>query len=170
MFINYYSHIESEIVTHVLKNVAVVLAYAVKTCRGVEVLLYLFLTSALYGGEWSASRSGRLLLSEKSPEIHCVGGWMSLTAGLDVLDTRKISFPLPAPSLLTVPTELSLLFSKEWKPKKPLILEGIKNVIYILFKISQLWLLFQRLYNCIFIVAPCIMEVWNKLSFTTSFL
>jgi hypothetical protein len=34
--------------------------HAMKTYWGVEVYLYALLTSALYGGEWSASRPGRL--------------------------------------------------------------------------------------------------------------
>ena len=37
----------------------------------------------------------------------------------------------PAPILVTVPTELSLLFSKECKARKPRILEGIKNATNI---------------------------------------
>jgi len=32
------------------------------------------LTSALDGGEWSASRPGRFTFKEKDPDTHCIGG------------------------------------------------------------------------------------------------
>jgi hypothetical protein len=47
---------------------------------------YSFLTSALDGGEWSASRPGRAL----PPGTHCTGGWVSPRAGLDREARRKI--------------------------------------------------------------------------------
>jgi hypothetical protein len=34
-----------------------------------------FLTSALVGGEWSASRFGRLTTGERTP-VPSIGGWM----------------------------------------------------------------------------------------------
>jgi hypothetical protein len=40
----------------------------------VEVYLNSFLTSALKGGVWSASRPGRLYPRER-PGTHCTGGW-----------------------------------------------------------------------------------------------
>jgi hypothetical protein len=46
-----------------------------------------FLTSALDGGEWSASHLGCF-----SPGTHCVGGWMGPRAGPDVAEKRKISW------------------------------------------------------------------------------
>jgi hypothetical protein len=42
-----------------------------------------FLISALDGGEWSASRPGRALLSLKDPSTHWIGGLVGLRAGLD---------------------------------------------------------------------------------------
>jgi hypothetical protein len=38
-----------------------------KTYEGVETQLYAFLTSALDGGEWSASRPGGFTPGEKAP-------------------------------------------------------------------------------------------------------
>jgi hypothetical protein len=52
---------------------------------------YSFLTSALYGGEWSASTPGPRF----SPGTHCTGGWVVLRAGLDTEARVKILLPLP---------------------------------------------------------------------------
>jgi hypothetical protein len=41
---------------------------------GVEVQRHAFLTSALGGGEWSASRLGRFTPREGTPGTHWVGG------------------------------------------------------------------------------------------------
>jgi hypothetical protein len=54
---------------------------------------YSVLTSALDGGEWSASRLGRALLRERIPCIHCARGWVGLRAGLDTEVTVKILCP-----------------------------------------------------------------------------
>jgi hypothetical protein len=56
---------------------------------------YQFSTSALDGGEWSASRPGRALAPGEDPRTHCTGGWMGPRAGLDTEATRKILSPLP---------------------------------------------------------------------------
>jgi hypothetical protein len=45
-----------------------------------------FLTSALYGGERSASRPGRLISGERVPGTHSIGGWVGPRAGLDAMD------------------------------------------------------------------------------------
>jgi hypothetical protein len=36
----------------------------------------LFLTSALDGGEWSSSRSGRFTSGERAPGTHSIEGWL----------------------------------------------------------------------------------------------
>jgi len=41
--------------------------HTTKTYRGVEVQLHVFLTLALDGGEWSASRPGHFTLGERTP-------------------------------------------------------------------------------------------------------
>jgi hypothetical protein len=48
---------------------------------GVKVYIYVFLTSALAAGEWSASRSG----------CFCIGPWVRRRAGLD--DVEKRTWP-----------------------------------------------------------------------------
>jgi hypothetical protein len=49
------------------------------------------LTSALDGGEWSASRPGRFLSPGKDPlpSTHWLGGWVGSRAGLDAVVWRK---------------------------------------------------------------------------------
>jgi hypothetical protein len=46
------------------------------------------LTSALDGGEWSASRPGRFIPREKAPGTHWVGGWVGPKAILDLVLKR----------------------------------------------------------------------------------
>jgi hypothetical protein len=60
-----------------------------KAYVGVNVLIHIFLTSALVGGEWSTSRPGRF-----TSGTHWIGGWVDLSAGLDDLEKRKF-FTLP---------------------------------------------------------------------------
>jgi hypothetical protein len=56
-----------------------------KEYGGVDVYIHIFLTSALAGGEWSASRLGRFTPGERSPGTHWIGGWVDPRAGLDDL-------------------------------------------------------------------------------------
>jgi hypothetical protein len=44
-----------------------------------------FLTSALDGGEWSASRPGSFTTGERSPDTHWIGGWVDPRDGLDAV-------------------------------------------------------------------------------------
>jgi hypothetical protein len=48
------------------------------------------LTSALGGGEWSASRLGRFTPREKAPGTHWIGGWVGPRAVLGAVVKRKI--------------------------------------------------------------------------------
>jgi hypothetical protein len=51
-----------------------------------------FLTSALVGGEWSASRPGRFASGERAPATHCIQGWVDLRRGEEkILDLCRIS-------------------------------------------------------------------------------
>jgi hypothetical protein len=52
------------------------------------------LTSALDGGEWSASRPGRFTHKERTPGTHWIGGWVGSRAVLDAVVKRKIPSPL----------------------------------------------------------------------------
>jgi hypothetical protein len=61
-----------------------------ETYGGVEVQIHLFLTSALFGGEWSASRPGCFAPGERIPDTHWIGRWVGPRAGLDDVEGRKI--------------------------------------------------------------------------------
>jgi hypothetical protein len=50
-------------------------------------------TSALDGGEWSASRPERFTPRERAPDIHWIGGWVGPRAVLDAVVKRKIPRP-----------------------------------------------------------------------------
>jgi hypothetical protein len=51
-------------------------------------------TSALDGGEWSASRRGRFIAKERaSPGTHWIGGFVGPGTGLDAVVERKIPSP-----------------------------------------------------------------------------
>jgi hypothetical protein len=61
---------------------------------GGAVYIYVFLTSALAGGEWLALHSGRITARERDPINHWIGDWVGPRTGLDDVEKRK---------LLTVP-------------------------------------------------------------------
>jgi hypothetical protein len=60
-----------------------------KAYWGVDVEIHIFLTSALVGVEWSASRLGRFIPGKRDPGIHWVGGWVDPRASLDDAEKRK---------------------------------------------------------------------------------
>jgi hypothetical protein len=49
----------------------------------------LSLTSALVGGEWSASHPGPLTAGEKAPSTDWIEDWVNSRAGLDGVEKRK---------------------------------------------------------------------------------
>jgi hypothetical protein len=61
---------------------------------GVDVLIHIFLTSALAGGEWSALRPDRFI-----PGTHWIGGWVDPRTDLDdvqkILDSTWTRTPAP---------------------------------------------------------------------------
>jgi hypothetical protein len=65
-----------------------------KTYGGVDVYINIFLTSALVGGELSASRPGRFTPQERGPGTHCRRGWLDPRAGLDDMENYKLLTPL----------------------------------------------------------------------------
>jgi hypothetical protein len=75
-----------------------------KTYGGVGVQIHVFLTAALVGGEWSASRLGRLTPGEGARGSHWVGGWVDPRNILD--DVEKIRL-LTLPGLELRPLLLS---------------------------------------------------------------
>jgi hypothetical protein len=62
-----------------------------KGCGGVDVQIYIFLTSTLFGGEWPASRSGRFTPGERAPGTYWTVGWVSLRAGLDDMQRKFLT-------------------------------------------------------------------------------
>jgi hypothetical protein len=60
-----------------------------KTYAAVVVEIYVFVTSALVGVEWSASRTGRFTPGEKAPGTQWTGGWVGPRAGLGLAKKRK---------------------------------------------------------------------------------
>jgi hypothetical protein len=59
-----------------------------KSYEGMDLLIHVFLTAALVGGAWSASRPGRFIPGEKAACTHWIGGWLDPRAGLDDLEKR----------------------------------------------------------------------------------
>jgi hypothetical protein len=55
-------------------------------------------TSALGGGEWSASRPGRFTPTERAPGTHWIGARMGPRAVLDAVVKRKIPSPRREPN------------------------------------------------------------------------
>jgi hypothetical protein len=70
-----------------------------------ETQLHAFLTSALDGGEWSATQPVRFTPGERAPPgTHWTGGWVGPRAGLDTVEERKPG--RSAHVSVTTPTEL----------------------------------------------------------------
>jgi len=63
-----------------------------ETYGEVEVYLHVFLTLALDGEEWSASRPGRFIPRGKNVGTHWIGCWVDPREGLDTAVT-KVSYP-----------------------------------------------------------------------------
>jgi hypothetical protein len=95
-----------------------------KTYGGANVYVHIFLTSAMVGGEWSASRPGRFTPGERAPGIYWIGDWMGPRFGLDNVEKRK---------LLSLP-ELEL--RRLGRPAQSLYRLPIPAKIYILKTIS----------------------------------
>jgi hypothetical protein len=77
---------------------------------------HVFLTSALVGGEGSASLPGRFIPGEKVPDTHWIGDLVDPRTGLDdvekILDSTGTRTPTPQSFSLwpvAIPTELSRL-------------------------------------------------------------
>jgi len=55
-----------------------------------EVYLHAFLTSALDGGDWSASLPGRFTCGRSALVTRWIGGWVGPKAGLDTVVKGKV--------------------------------------------------------------------------------
>jgi hypothetical protein len=60
-----------------------------KTYGEVDVKIHVFLSSALAGGEWPASRSYRFIPGERALCTHWIGGWVDPRADLDDMEKWK---------------------------------------------------------------------------------
>jgi hypothetical protein len=60
-----------------------------KTYGVVHVWIYMSLTLALVGDEWSDSRPGRFTTGEKAPSNHWIGGWVGPRTGLDDVEKKN---------------------------------------------------------------------------------
>jgi hypothetical protein len=61
-----------------------------KAYGGMNALIHIFLTSALAGGEWSASRSCHFTPVERAPPgTHWIEGWVDPRAVLDDMEKSK---------------------------------------------------------------------------------
>jgi hypothetical protein len=58
-----------------------------------DVVIHVFLTSELVGGEWSASHTCHFTPGRRAPGIHWIGGWLDPRDGLE--DTEKLKFLTP---------------------------------------------------------------------------
>jgi hypothetical protein len=56
---------------------------------GVDAYTHVFLTSALVGGKWWASRPGHFTPGEKAPGTDWTEGWVSPRSGKDDMEERK---------------------------------------------------------------------------------
>jgi hypothetical protein len=54
----------------------------------VDTYIHVFLTLALVGGEWSASRPGPFTPRERAPSTHWIGGWVGPRISID--DVEKL--------------------------------------------------------------------------------
>jgi hypothetical protein len=61
-----------------------------KTYGGVDIWIHVFLTSALVGGQWSASRLSRFTPGERASYIRWTGGCVDPRTGLNDVETRKL--------------------------------------------------------------------------------
>jgi hypothetical protein len=71
-----------------------------KTYGVAYLQIHVFLTSAIVGGEWSASRLGRFTPEEIDPGTHSIGSWMSPRAEKNDVEkgkflTLSVLEPLP---------------------------------------------------------------------------
>jgi hypothetical protein len=54
-----------------------------KAHGGVDVQKYIFMTSAVVGGEWSASCPCRFTLEERAPDTHWIRSWVGPRAHVE---------------------------------------------------------------------------------------
>jgi hypothetical protein len=83
------------------------------------------MTSALLGGEWSASRPGLFIPGERGPGTHCMGGWMDSRAVLDDMEKR------------TFLTQLGLKLQPLHRPSRSQSFSPVGAYKFMLISVSQ---------------------------------
>jgi hypothetical protein len=78
--------------------------------------MHVFLTSALAGGEWSASRPGRFNPGERAPSTHWIGGWVGPSADMEDVEKRKF---LTLPGLDLRPLPRPARIQSLYRPRYP---------------------------------------------------
>jgi hypothetical protein len=73
-----------------------------KAYGGVVVYIHVSLTSALVGGEQSASIPGRFTLGERASGTNWIGGWVGLRAGENSCPHRNSNSNLLVVQLVTI--------------------------------------------------------------------
>jgi hypothetical protein len=68
----------------------VITHYAMKAYEGSGDIAPPFLTSALDGEAWSASRPYRFGPGDRVASTHCVRGWVGSRTGLDAMEQKKV--------------------------------------------------------------------------------
>jgi hypothetical protein len=129
-----------------------------KAYEGVDVWIHIFLTSALVGGEWSASRSCRFTPGERAPFTHWIEGWVSTRARLDDVEKRKF-LTLPGLELrhLGRPARSQSLYritlfrlEKMWESRRLTTLKAVGMYpINTLAKFNWSYALFWHIYCCV---------------------
>jgi hypothetical protein len=72
--------------------------------------MHIFLTSALVGGEWPASRPCHFIPGERAPGTHWIGGWVGPRAGLDDEKRKFLTLPGLEPRILGRPARSQSLY------------------------------------------------------------
>jgi hypothetical protein len=101
-----------------------------KAYRGMDAYTHIFLSSALAGVQWSATRPGRFAAGERATVAHWIGGWVGRITGLDdvekILDRTRTRTPdssvvKPVSSRYidhAIPASLVILYVK-WQSPSP---------------------------------------------------
>jgi hypothetical protein len=92
-----------------------------KTYGGVDIYIHVLLTSALVGGESSASRPDRFTPGKRAAGTHWLRGWVDPRAGLNDLEKRKF---ITLPGLELRPLDSSARSQSQYRLRYPGSLSG----------------------------------------------